>query len=195
MRCADRGPTPGRILSASINRSRPPAVGTRSLGTTLKRQLEPGRQPEPRGEAAHLLGDRLLDATHRVVECGGDQVLEHLAIVADKRRINRDSLDLMLAGHYHLDHARARLALDLHRRELLLHAAHVLLHHLRLLHQLTYVSTHRRPPLLFALARRLNALLDHASIEQSHQVVDEAIPLYRAHRLRSLDVPLVGFER
>src|SRR5262245_12639191 len=134
MRCAERGPTPGRTRSASINRSRPPEVGTLSFGTDLERHLESGRQSKSRSETAHLLGDGLLYASGRIVERCGNQVLEHLAVVADERWIDRDALDLVLAGDDHLDHSSARLSLDLDGRELLLHSAHVLLHLLRLLH-------------------------------------------------------------
>src|SRR3982750_4837972 len=48
----------------------------------------------------------------------------------------------MLAGHLHLHHAGARLALDLGGAALLLPAAHVLLHLLRLLHQLADIAFH-----------------------------------------------------
>jgi len=44
----------------------------------------------------------------------------------------------------HLHQPGARLAFDLERGEALLHAAHVLLHHLRLFHQLSDVAFHER---------------------------------------------------
>src|SRR5438270_1672908 len=119
--------------------------GKRILGHS-ERQLESRGQAEPRGHAAHLLGDGRFHAMRGVVERGGDEVLQHFAIVTGQRRIDRDPLHLVLAGHLHLHHARARLAFDLERRELLLHAAHVLLHLLRLLHQLADVAFHFRGP-------------------------------------------------
>src|SRR5207245_1668323 len=71
-------------------------------------------------------------------------VVEHLALIADERRVDRHPLHFVLAGHLHLHHAGAGLALDLRGREALLHAAHVLLHELRLLHQLADVAFHLR---------------------------------------------------
>src|SRR5712691_6006746 len=119
--------------------------GKRILGHS-ERQLESRGQAEPRGHAAHLLGDGRFHAMRGIVERGGDEILQHFAIVTDQRRIDRDPLHLVFAGHLHLHHARARLAFDLERRELLLHAAHVLLHLLRLLHQLADVALHFRGP-------------------------------------------------
>src|SRR6266478_5657063 len=119
--------------------------GKRILGHS-ERQLESRGQAEARGHAAHLLGDGRFHAMRGVVERGGDEVLQHLAIVAHQRRIDGDPLYLVLAGHLHLHHPSARLALDFERRELLVHAAHVLLHLLRLLHQLADVAFHFRVP-------------------------------------------------
>ena len=56
--------------------------------------------------------------------------------------INRDPLDVVLAGHLHLDHTCTRLPLYFDRSKLILHLAHVLLHHLRLLHDLTDIASH-----------------------------------------------------
>src|SRR5690606_2415945 len=120
-------------------RARPPTV--RSPGRS-KRQLESGRQPEPRRHAAHLLGDGGLDAVRGIVERRGDEVLEHLAVVAEQRGIDGNPLHLVLARHLHLHHAGAGLSLDFDGGELLLHAAHVVLHHLRLLHELPEVRFH-----------------------------------------------------
>src|SRR5690349_17880369 len=80
-----------------------------------KRQLESGRQAEPGGHAAHLLGDGRLDLAGAVVERSGDEILEHLAVVAEERRIDGDALHLVFAGHLDLDHARTGLALDRER--------------------------------------------------------------------------------
>src|SRR6185503_6594034 len=113
-----------------------------------KRKLEAGGEAQARRHAAHLLRDRGLDLVRGVVEGGGDEVLEHLALVAHERGVDRDALYLVFAGHLHLDHACARLAFDLHRGEALLHAAHVLLHLLRLLHQLSDIAFHGLPPSL-----------------------------------------------
>src|SRR3954454_2332831 len=99
MRWADRGPTPGRTRSASTSRSRPLAEGTAVRFKTAgsKRQLESGRQSEPGRHAAHLLGNGRLDLVRGVGGRRGDQVLEHLAIIADERGINGHSLHLVFA--------------------------------------------------------------------------------------------------
>ena len=47
----------------------------------------------------------------------------------------RHALDVVAAGHDDLDHARAGLALDLHRGEFFLRLLQVLLHLLGLLHE------------------------------------------------------------
>src|SRR4051812_20182553 len=110
MRCAERGPTPGNTRSASTSSSSPFAVGTASRlfkARSSKRQLESRRQPEAGSHAAHFLGNRGFDAVGGVVERGGDQILEHLAVVSDQRRVDRYALYLVFAGDLHLDHARA----------------------------------------------------------------------------------------
>src|SRR5947199_10389774 len=111
MRCAERGPRPGSTRSASISRSRPLADGTPARVKTAgsKRQLEPGRQAEPRGHATHLLGARRLDLARAVVERSGDEVLEHLAIVPNARRIDTEALHWLLAAHLHIDPPSAGL--------------------------------------------------------------------------------------
>src|SRR5688572_25514285 len=141
MRCAERGPTPGRTRRASIRRSRPAGLGTTSR-FILERQLHPGGQAHARGEAAHLLIDCLVNLARRIVESGNQKVLQHFA-VRRQRRIDAYAAHLVLAGHYHFHHAGTRLALDFERAELLLHAAHILLHHLRLLHHLADIAFHR----------------------------------------------------
>src|SRR6185437_4920662 len=83
-----------------------------------------------------------LGTAQRVVECGGDEILEHVAVLAEQRRIDRHALDVVAARHRDLDEPRARLALDLGARELLLRTLHVFLHLLRLLHQAGQLVLH-----------------------------------------------------
>src|SRR5215213_6739283 len=116
MRCAERGPTPGNTRSASTSNSSPFAVGTASRlfkAGSSKRQLESRRQTKTGGHAAHLLRDRSLDAVSGIIKRGGNQIFQHLAVITDERRIDRHALNLVFAGHLHLHHAGARLALDL----------------------------------------------------------------------------------
>src|SRR6185369_3735742 len=141
MRCAERGPTPGSTRNASMRRSSPAGLGTTSL-FILERQFHSGGQSHSRSQAAHLLAHGLFHLARGVVERGNQEVFEHFA-VRRERRIDAHPPHLVLACHDHFHHARARLALDFHGAQLLLHAAHVFLHHLRLLHHLPDVSFHR----------------------------------------------------
>src|SRR6185436_19073976 len=92
-------------------------------------------------QAAHLLGGRRLDLTNRVVECRHEQVLQHFA-VGRQGWVDAHPPHLVLAGHHDLHHGGARLALHFNGAKLLLHAAHVFLHHLRLLHHLADIAFH-----------------------------------------------------
>src|SRR5579862_3790533 len=141
MRCAERGPTPGSTRSASIRRSRPAGLGTMSR-FILERQFQPGRQPHARGQRAHFFLHGRLHLARGIIEGGDQQVLQHFP-VRRKRRIDAHAARLVLAGHCNFHHSRAGLAFDLQRAQLLLHAAHVLLHHLRLLHHLSDIAFHR----------------------------------------------------
>jgi hypothetical protein len=44
----------------------------------------------------------LTGSTHAVVECGGNQVLKHVLVVAEEARVDGDPFDVVLAGHRHL---------------------------------------------------------------------------------------------
>src|ERR1044071_2264187 len=133
IRCADLTPTPGSRRSASIRPSSAGSAANRRNG--LERQLHPRRQRHAGGELAHLLLTDLLGLADAVVERRGDEILEHVLVVAEQARVDRDALDVVLARHRHLDEAGARLAFDLDRGELVLRLLQVLLHRLRLLHQ------------------------------------------------------------
>src|SRR5258706_5433850 len=141
MRCAERGPTPGSTRSASIRRSRPAGLPTTSRFIS-EGHLQPRRQSHPGGKRSHFFLHRGFDLARGVVERRNEEVLQHLAI-SRERGIDAHAAHLVLAGHHHLHHARARLAFDFERAQLLLHAAHVLLHHLCLLHHLPDVALHR----------------------------------------------------
>src|SRR5690606_33181713 len=98
-----------------------------------------------RGHRPHLLRCGLLGLAQRVVHRRDDQVLEHVLVVGEQTRIDRDALDVVAAGDGHLDEPGARLALDLDLRKLLLHPLHVLLHLLGLLHQSRELLLHHSP--------------------------------------------------
>src|SRR4026207_2310373 len=56
-------------------------------------QFHSRRQTEPGGQPAHLFLGRGLHASYRVVDCGGDQVLEHFVVIAYQARIDGHALD------------------------------------------------------------------------------------------------------
>ena len=63
-----------------------------------RRGLHPG-QAEAAGHGCHLLLGQLARRAERVVDRGDDEVLEHLDVVrVDRRRIDRDADELLLAG-------------------------------------------------------------------------------------------------
>src|SRR5690606_12626668 len=104
--------------------------------TPSERQLESLRKLEAAGQRRELLLDRALGLAGRVVERRGDEILEHVLVVADQVRLDLDAAHLVLARHAHLDHAAARLAFDLGRCKLLLSLLDIGLHLLSLSHQL-----------------------------------------------------------
>src|SRR5712692_7359508 len=142
MRCADFGPTPGRQRSASISSSS--AVGDFISEKSSERQLHPRGQAQPAGQHGRLFLHRGLHLAPGVVDRGRHQVFEHLPVVGEQGRIDADPLDVVPAGHRHLNHARAGLTLDLDRGELLPELAHVFLHLLGLPHQPRKLFYHRR---------------------------------------------------
>ena len=86
---------------------------------------------------AHFLG-----VAQRVVERGGDHVLEHVLVVGEQARVDGDAAHVVLAGHRDLDEAVAGLAVDLDVGELVLHLLQVVLHRLGLLHQTGELTFH-----------------------------------------------------
>src|SRR4029079_2109692 len=145
---------PGSVDSAAANRRRP---------RWSERQLETRRQSKTARDGREALLDRALALHASVVDRRGDQVFEHLLVVGEQRRLDRHAPHLVLARHDHLDHAAARVSLELVRRELVLGLLHIRLRLLRLAHQLTQ-SFHRVPrrfivpsPILPAGCYRLRA--------------------------------------
>src|SRR5260370_13691593 len=99
-------------------------------------KLEPRRQGQAAGDAAHLLLPRLLDLGARVVGRGHDQVLDHALVGRHEQRgIDLDLARLVLAVDRHLAQAGAGAADDLQALEHGLQLLHLLLHVLGLLHQ------------------------------------------------------------
>src|SRR5262245_33780345 len=108
------------------------------MGRNARRgsQLEPGRQGQAAGDAAHLLLHRLLDLAARVVGGGDDQVLDHALVGRHEQRgVDLDLARLVLAVDRDPDQAGTRGDDDLHALELRLQLLHLLLHRLALLHQ------------------------------------------------------------
>src|SRR6056297_926015 len=139
MRWADFCPTPGRQRRVSMSWT---SSGEYTMGESTERQLHPRRQAHTRGEAGHLLPGRLLHPPDGIVHGRRDEVLEHLPVVADKLVVDLDSPHLVPAIHADLDHAGTGLAGHLDARQLLLSLLHLLLHLLRLLHQLAESTLH-----------------------------------------------------
>src|SRR6185312_11965220 len=174
IRCALLPPTPGRQRSASISSARSgelfmgpwPRMGNREwrvgkarlAGSRAwsrdspfpisgsKRHLEPGRQVHPGGDAAELVLAGLGNFVDGVVHGGGDEVFRHLGVVGKGLPVDLHAAHFMRAGHHHADQAAAGAAGDFEFRDLLLRALHVFLHALRLLHQLTDLSSHHLAP-------------------------------------------------
>ena len=93
----------------------------------------------------------LLDLVHRVVDGGGDQVLEHFAIFGGDLRLDLHALHFVFAAHRHLDHAAAGFTGDFHVGDLVLGLLHVGLQRHRLLHHVS-TTTHRLSPPSIPLA-------------------------------------------
>ena len=90
-----------------------------------ERQLEARRQVHAAHDARHALLRRCLDLVRGVVDRRGDQVLEHLAIVERRPRVDLHPLRFVPAVHRDLDHAAAGFAGDFHGRDLCLRLLHV----------------------------------------------------------------------
>ena len=101
-----------------------------------------GQRPEPRG-------GQLLRLLERLVEGGDHQILERLDVVRiDGVGVDRDRLDLLMAGHDDGDHAATDARLDGLGAELFLDLGEASLHLLHLLAQIARVSTHHGGDLL-----------------------------------------------
>src|SRR5258708_920780 len=99
-------------------------------------KLEPRRQRQAAGDAAHLFLHRLLDLGSRIGGGGHDQVLDHALVGRHEQRgVDLDFARLVLAVARDLDQAGAGGADDLQALEHGLQLLHLLLHGLRLLHQ------------------------------------------------------------
>src|SRR5262249_33969166 len=89
------------------------------------------------GQLLHLLFGMGLDLAPGVSERGDDEIFEHLDLLGvDERLVDFDRLDVALAVQGHGDHAAAGEAGHLDGIELGLDLGDLLLHRLRLLHQL-----------------------------------------------------------
>jgi hypothetical protein len=108
----------------------------------------PGGYGHARRQLAHLLRRHRFGTPHRIVKRGGDQVFEHVFVVGQEARVDRDALHVVFAGHRDLHQARARLALDLDRGELFLGLLQVVLHGLGLFHQAGDLVLHHGGELL-----------------------------------------------
>ena len=105
-------------------------------------KLHSGRQRQPRRDPGHLLLDGRLDAARSVIECGRDQILQHLLVV-QHRGVDLHSPRLMLAVQGDLDHPAAGFAVDFQHGDFRLGALHRRLHLLRLFHQIPDAAFHR----------------------------------------------------
>src|SRR6266478_729041 len=95
-----------------------------------------------------------------VVHGSGNQVLEHLAVLAHDGGLDLHALHLVPAAHHDLDHSAAGLAGDFNVGDLGLGLLHVGLHGLGLLHQIVEIASHRgRTP--EGAARRCAQLVRH----------------------------------
>src|SRR5437879_6437358 len=95
-----------------------------------------------------------------VVHGSGNQVLEHLAVLAHDGGLDLHPLHLVPAAHHDLDHPAAGLAGDFNVGDLGLGLLHVGLHGLGLLHQIVEIASHRgRTP--EGAARRCAQLVPH----------------------------------
>ncbi len=191
MRWADFGPTPGRQRSASISSSRAEGDiaarrGSRAgAGAAASPRPEtpepavesqngsfmPGGSCRPAVKPPILSWRRRLDAAHGVVHGRGHQVFQHLLVV-HHRRIDADALHVVLAGHEHLDHAGAGLALDLGLGQFFLHLLHVLLHLLGLLHEASQGILHHN----VVLAPQTGLIVDSLMVASNMSIMSRTKP-------------------
>src|SRR5213083_2188231 len=126
-------------------------------------QLEPRRQRQACRQTGHFFLRCGFDLAHGVVDRGGDEILEHVLVFAEEALIDGHALDVVAAGHHHLDQPGTRLALDLHRGDRLLRFFHAVLHRLRLLHQAGQLIFHHRCQLRLSRTRLIEFGLMRAS--------------------------------
>ena len=86
MRCADFGPTPGRQRSASISAASD--GGYASIQRSQNGSFMPGGSCMPPVTLCHLLLRGASTLLHGVVDGGGDQVFEHVLVVAEHARVD-----------------------------------------------------------------------------------------------------------
>src|SRR6185503_9600899 len=146
-RCAVFGPIPGRRLNASISFS----TGSMSSVATVRDPGWVGSAPEQPAQAAqglhraHLLLRQAAGRVERLVDRGGDEVLEHLDVIGvDRRGVDRHRDERLLPGGNRADDPAARGTFDLGLAELGLDSLHLLLHLRR--HALQVAHAHRLLP-------------------------------------------------
>src|SRR4051812_10266050 len=132
MRWALLGPTPGSRPSSSIRSWTAPSY------TSEARQAH---ATHARGERAELVLRHRLGLGRRVTNRGDDEVLQRLDVVGvDDRGRELDAQQLAGAGDGRLGQPAGRLAGDLQLGQLGLGGHHLLLHLLRLRHELLQVG-------------------------------------------------------
>jgi len=108
----------------------------------LKWQLETTGQAQTSGHPRVLTLNLLLDFTQAVVEGCSQNILKHFLVFRKQRVIDLDFSDFVPAGHRQLHETTTRFPLHLQVSELFLSFLNLLLHFLRLLHQLADVTFH-----------------------------------------------------
>src|SRR5690606_12838870 len=99
MRCAERGPTPGRQVKASISSWTSGACFMANRFRRQRSELETWRQRHAGGELAHAVLLLFLDLAHGIVDRGGEQVLENFLVFLQQRRIDIDAAHIMATIH------------------------------------------------------------------------------------------------
>src|SRR4051794_19762308 len=131
MRCALFGPTPGSRPSSSMRSWTAPSYIS---------EARQAHAAEATGERAHLLLRQIARSPGGVTHRGNHEVLKRLDVVGvDGLRVDGQGRQLSATGHRRPDEPAARASLDLDGGELLLRGHQLLLHLLRLLHELLHV--------------------------------------------------------
>src|ERR1700722_4007829 len=142
MRCADFGPTPGKQRRESISRASVGVYFIERLASKWK--LHSGLQIHARHETGVLLLGARGNFSNRIIDGGRHQVLEHVLVLTQQFWLYQDLFYFVPSIHRHLDHARARFTGDLDLSQFGLSLLHVLLHLLRLAHQISQSTFHHR---------------------------------------------------